>query len=63
MRKIVVFAVAALITMLWCAPAPVGKGKVTIKRDGYGVPHVYADSVYGVFSVMVTPEPAIASTR
>ena len=38
MRKIVVFAVAALITMLWCAPAPVGKGKVTIKRDGYGVP-------------------------
>ncbi len=23
--------------------------KVTIKRDSYGVPHVYADSVYGIF--------------
>lgn len=27
----------------------VGPETVTIKRDQYGVPHVYADSIYGVF--------------
>lgn len=30
--------------------APQGvAGKVTIRRDAYGMPHVYADTVYGIF--------------
>ena len=31
------------------ATAPAGQRGVTIKRDEYGVPHVYASSVYGLF--------------
>lgn len=39
-----------LLTLLWM-PAVVwaAEGKVTIKRDTYGAPHVYADTIYGLF--------------
>lgn len=30
-------------------PAQAASGQVTIRRDGYGMPHVYANSVYGIF--------------
>lgn len=30
-------------------PAGVAGGQVTIRRDGYGMPHVYANTVYGIF--------------
>ncbi len=31
------------------APAQGVDGKVTIRRDAHGMPHVYADTVYGIF--------------
>ena len=31
------------------AAAPGAKGSVTIKRDGFGIPHVYADTTYDLF--------------
>lgn len=31
------------------APAQGVNGKVTIRRDAHGMPHVYADTVYGIF--------------
>jgi len=30
-------------------PAGAASGQVTIRRDGYGMPHVYANTVYGIF--------------
>lgn len=30
-------------------PAGATSGQVTIRRDGYGMPHVYANTVYGIF--------------
>ncbi len=30
-------------------PAGAVGGQVTIRRDGYGMPHVYANTVYGIF--------------
>jgi penicillin amidase len=30
-------------------PAGAVSGQVTIRRDGYGMPHVYANTVYGIF--------------
>lgn len=49
MKNVVIFVLVATITLSWFAITPAENGKVTIKRDGYGVSHVYADSVYGVF--------------
>jgi len=31
------------------SPADAARGQVTIRRDGYGMPHVYANTVYGIF--------------
>jgi len=31
------------------APAGLAQGRVTIRRDEYGMPHVYAGTVYGLF--------------
>lgn len=43
------FAAAALVVLIaGCATTP-GTRSVTIKRDTYGVPHVYANDVRGVF--------------
>ncbi len=49
MRRNVFFALALMLTAAWCAPALGDTGRVVIKRDGYGVPHVYAETVYGIF--------------
>ena len=43
------FLVIVALTLMWCTPAGAENGKVVIKRDHYGVSHVYADTVYGVF--------------
>lgn len=32
-----------------CATTPPADRSVTIKRDHYGIPHIYADSTYGLF--------------
>ncbi len=32
-----------------CATTPPADRSVTIKRDHYGTPHIYADSTYGLF--------------
>lgn len=45
-------ASSALLAAAWlagCATQAPPPGDVTIKRDGHGVPHVYADNTYGLF--------------
>ena len=49
MKKSIVLVFTVLIGVMWLSCAWAKEGQVVIKRDGYGVSHVYAESVYGIF--------------
>lgn len=48
-RRAAAGALLAALLLAGCATGTPPTGEATIKRDGHGVPHVYADSTYGLF--------------
>ncbi len=48
-RTAAALGIMAVSLFAGCSTLARPHGEVTIQRDGYGVPHVYADSTYGLF--------------
>ena len=46
MRKL---AILLLLCVLGGCAAPIEREQVRIARDEYGVPHIYADDIYGLY--------------
>jgi penicillin G amidase len=49
MKKGIALVFAVLVGLMWFSCAWAKGDQVVIKRDSYGVSHVYAESVYGIF--------------
>lgn len=49
MKKVIVWVFIIFISVIWLSCAWADNEKIVIKRDGYGVSHVYAESVFGIF--------------